>query len=144
MIRLPLAQLTDVQRAVQEHFQRGGSKWTVLIILAILAGIILTTYLLTRRQERRTGATIANDPMGLYRDLLTDLNLTAPQRKLMERAARDAHLPHPAVILLSPEVFSRHVESQSTDSTRAVPQADQQLIAQLKETLFPPRPNGAQ
>lgn len=132
-----LAQVNDVQRAVQEHFQRGGSTWTVLIILAILAGIILTTYLLTRRQERRTGATIANDPMGLYRDLLTDLNLTAPQRKLMERVAKDADLPHPAVILLSPKVFSRHAESPPAGSDRTILRADQQLIAQLKETLFP-------
>ena len=137
MSQLTIAQVTDVQRAVQEHFQRGGSTWTVLIILGILAGIILTTYLLTRRQERRTGATIANDPMGLYRELLTDLNLTAPQRKLMERAAKEAGLAHPAVILLSPRVFSRHVESRSTESTRTTPQADPQLVAQLKETLFP-------
>ena len=137
MSQLTIAQVTDVQRAVQEHFQRGGSTWTVLIILGILAGIILTTYLLTRRQERRTGATIANDPMGLYRDLLTDLNPTAAQRKLMERVAKTANLAHPAVILLSPRVFSRHVESRSTASTRTTPQADPQLVAQLKETLFP-------
>jgi len=142
--QLTLAQVNEVQRAVQEHFQRGGSTSTVLIILGILVGIILTTYLLTRRQERRTGVTITNDPMGLYRELLTDLNLTAPQRKLMERAAKEAGLPHPAVILLSPKAFSRHVESRSTDSTRTIPQADQQSIAQLKETLFPPCPNGAE
>lgn len=127
--------MNDVQRAVQEHFQRGGSTWTVLIILSILAGAVLTAYLLTRRQERRSGAVVVNDPIELYRNLLTDLNLTKPQRKLMERAAKNANLPHPTVLLLSPTIFARHVESRST---RATPQTDPRLIAQLRETLFPP------
>ena len=140
MSPLALAQLTDVQRAVQEHFQRGGSTWTVLILLAILAGIIMTAHLLTRRQERRRGTVIVSDPMALYRDLLAELDLTKPQCKLLERAAKEARLAHPTVILLSPRVFARHVEARSTSHNRATTQTDDRLIAQLKKTLFPPPP----
>lgn len=138
MNRLILAQLNAAQRSVQEHFQRGGSTWTVLILLGILAGVILTAYLLTRRQERRSGTTITNDPMGLYRDLLAELDLTKPQCRLLEHAAKEAGLTHPTVILLSPRIFSRHVEAQSAGNNRTTTPADQRFIAQLKETLFPP------
>jgi hypothetical protein len=134
------AQLTDVQRAVQEHFQRGGSMLTVLILLAVLTSMIIAVHLLTRRQERRRGAALTDDPMGLFRELLADLHLTTPQRKLLARAAKEARLAHPAVILLSSRVFSQHVESRSADHDRAITHADRQLIAQLKETLFPPVP----
>ena len=37
--------LTEIQQAVHDHFETGGSYWYALLVVLVLIGILLTTYL---------------------------------------------------------------------------------------------------
>lgn len=135
--------LSEVQRAVQSHFERGGSGLAVLCVLVILAAVVLTAYLLTRRQQASAEATAQGaDPKKLYRDLLNGLGLRPDQRRLMHNVSRDIGLEHPTVILLSSVLFDRYVggwlsarEEKKPDPRRS---SNGELAAELRGVLFPP------
>ncbi len=115
---LPEPQLTETQRAVRDQFLKGGSLTAVLFVMVVLAAVVLVVYYLTVRQRSTVVDARRALPTQLFTDLLANLDLAVPQRHLLEAVATSLHLKDPAVILLSPVVFDRHVEEwQASDSS---------------------------
>lgn len=114
---LPEPQLTETQRAVRDWFQEGGSVTAVLLVMAVLAAVLLVVYFLTARQRSTVVDARRALPTQLFTDLLAKLDLTARQRHLVVAAATALRLENPAVILLSPAVFDRHVEEWQASSS---------------------------
>ncbi len=99
--------LTETQRAVSEHFQRGGSITAILIILSCLVAVILVVALLTMRQRHADPNRVVNDPRRLYQDLLEKLGLAPSQQEFLQAIATDLDLSHPTVILLSSRLLDQ-------------------------------------
>jgi hypothetical protein len=111
-------QLTETQRAVRDQFLKGGSLTAVLLVLALLAAVVLVVYYLTMRQRSTVVDARRALPTQLFTDILAKLDLTPQQRHLVGAVATALRLENPAVILLSPAVFDRHVkEWQANDSS---------------------------
>lgn len=155
MITLLMAepQLTETQQAVRDQFQKGGSLTAVVLVMALLAAVVLVAYYLTMRQRSTVVDTRRALPTQLFTDLLAKLDLTQRQRRLLNAVATSLRLKDPAVILLCPAVFDRHVEEwqancsitagelrHHTESTQpAGPSSAVQsdLIAETRTLLFP-------
>lgn len=148
--------LTEIQTAVRDHFQRGGSWITALLVLVGLALLTCLVYALTQRREEAHARIRSADPQRLFANLLGKLDLTPDQRHFLGTVAKALHLPQPAVILLSAALFDRYVEAYSSGRHEAIhlvqaapgggesahakasdsrPPSD--LIAKTRNTLFP-------
>lgn len=141
-VQLQATGLTEAQRAVRDHFQEGGSIGSVLLVVGVVAGVILAACWLARRQRRRAQKHAPrDDPDRLFGDLLRGLALTAPQRGLLDTVAKELRLRNPAVILLSPTLFDRHVDQWRALNHQACdhvdPRADERIVAQVRAVLFP-------
>ena len=145
-VLLQLDGLNDVQRAVRDQFQRGGSVAGVLLVLLVLLAVVLAVYYLTQCQRKVTQAARRHDPQRLFRHLLNGLDLSAPQRHLLLAVAKDLRLKQPTVILLSPTLFDLHVKEWQTGQSGPVrtsaaignhPDAPEQTAAQTRSVLFP-------
>ncbi len=133
-------QLTDVQRAIRDRFQEGGSVKTVLLVMLALIAMVYTAYFLATRQQKGTGTT-EPDPQRLFRDLQGRLELTHHERHLLDRVAKDLRLKHPAVILLCPALFDRYLHEWHARDGEGTPNTGDRPLAgpdsQLRRTLFP-------
>lgn len=156
MITLLMAEpeLTETLQAVSDQFRKGGSLTGVLLVMAVLAVVVLVVYYLTMRQRSTVVDTRRALPTQLFTDLLAKLDLTQRQRRLLDAVATSLHLKDPAVILLCPALFDRHVEQwqancsitaaelrHDTESTQpegpsSAIQSD--LIIETRTVLFPP------
>lgn len=116
---LPEPQLTEIQQAVRDQFVKGGSLTAVLLVMGVLAAVLLAVYFLTARQRSKVVDARRALPTQLFTDILADLDLTEPQRHFLVGVATSLHLKEPAVILLSPVVFDRHVEKWQADDSSA-------------------------
>ncbi len=138
---LLVGRLSEVQQAVREQFQEGGSIATVLIVLVILGTIFITVFYLSIRQRRALQTTTPADPRRLFFDLANGVGLSVLQRDLLESVTRDLRLEHPAVVLLCPGSFDRHLaqwqRQRKRQPTPAKPPPDD-LVSGLRDTLFPP------
>ncbi|MGB2986278.1 MAG: HEAT repeat domain-containing protein, partial [Phycisphaerae bacterium] len=135
------APLTEIQRAVRDRFQEGGSLGMVVFIVLVLAGIVFIVFYLTRRQRNRDHSARRADPQRLFNDLLHKLDTMPEQRHLLEAVAKDLHLKRPAVILLCPALFDRYIGEwqtrQRSASTHAAGASRSQLILKARGVLFP-------
>ena len=135
------AQLTEVQRAVRDRFQEGGSFTAVMLVLLGVTGVVLAVYYLTLRQRRVKDNTRRASPERLFRDLMGKLDLTSPQRQYLDTMARDLRIKHPAVILLSPELFDRYLGEWQAWQHRTADDKDEQMnprtAARIRTALFP-------
>ena len=135
------AQLTEIQRSVRDQFQEGGSFLTVMLVLLAIAGVVLAAYCLGLRQRRAGENAQRASPQQLFRDLMDKLDLTLPQRRLLHTIARDLRIKHPAVILLSPDLFDRYVGEWHVRQSRTIvdegEQMNPRMAAQIRAVLFP-------
>jgi type II secretory pathway component PulF len=129
-----LIQLTPNQQAVRDYFQEGGSFTAVAVVLLVLVGVFLLTYLIMRRQERASAETLRDDPPDLFRSLLRRLELSSAQRNLLMTVAKGLDLTNPTVLLLSPKLFRQHVSRWGQQSSI---QIEEQLIESTEKVLFP-------
>ena len=134
-----LAQLTENQRAVRDHFAEGGSILAAALVAVGVLAIFFVAFLLTRRQEHARRHAVRNNPLELFQTLLGALALNAAQRRLLETVAKDSGLANPAVLLLSPTLFRTHVDRWNKREPGA---ADEKLLRSTSKVLFPntPRP----
>ncbi len=137
---LQLARLTELQRAVSEHFNTGGSVLSVILVIASIVLLVATVAILTRRQEERLETSTPSDPQKLFRDLVVNLSLNVQQRSLLANIAKDLELRHPTILLISSRFFEESVRKwheflQSSGVRRKVP--DEQFIERLYQVLFP-------
>lgn len=135
------AQLTEIQRSVRDQFQEGGSFLTATLVLLGIAGVVLATYCLTLRQRRAGENARRASPEQLFRDLMDKLDLTSPQRQLLDTMTRDLRIKQPAVIVLSPDLFDRYLGEWHVRQRRTTVDEDEQtnprMEAQIRATLFP-------
>ncbi len=145
MNRAVLAQLdrlTELQRAVRDHFQQGGSATSVLLLLAVIIAVVMMAKFLTQRQ-RRSNRSAGTDPgRELFVNLLTGLELTQSQQRVLVAVAHEQRLKNPSVILLCPTLFDRYVgqwlEQPRRRSDPEDQRADAESITRLRKHLFPP------
>lgn len=135
------AQLTEIQRSVREQFQEGGSFLTAMLVLLGITGVVLAAYCLTLRQRRAGEHAQRASPERLFRDLMDKLDLTSPQRQLLDTMARDLRIKQPAVILLSPDLFDRYLGEWHVRQHPMTIDGDEQvnprMAAQIRAALFP-------
>jgi hypothetical protein len=133
--------LSETLRAVRDRFQEGGSPAAVLLVLLILAAVVFAAYLLTMRQRRAQAPATPTDPRKLYRELLDKLNITPPQRRLLDAAVEMDRLRQPAVVLLSPVLFDRYVAGSQAPARHGANAGNQpgrsELVAETRAVLFP-------
>ena len=139
--------LTEIQRAVSEHFREGGSVVSVLLVLTCTAAIVVLAYGVTRRQQQRATRAGRGDPRKLYQQLLQKLDLTNAGRRLLRAVAKDLQLKHATALLLSPTLFDRNVEQWQAQRRRiGRPLAEAgppELVAEVRGVLFPGTGPGA-
>jgi len=131
-----LLDLTPIQRAVKEHFMRGGSLGVVLMLLAAIVAVVPVVYAIVRLRDRMGKPRVINDPRRLYDDLVGALALEPHQREFLQRLAADLAIPHPTTLLLSPRLFNRAVK----DWRRRAPTAMSdwsETVAATYRVLFP-------
>jgi len=134
-------ELTEVLRAVQRHFERGGDVGASVAIIMALAAIVLIVRLLTRRDRSVQAGGERADPQRLFQDMLASLQLTPQQRKSLMAMSRESGLAHPSVLLLSRTVFDRHLKTwqkrcERTPPTEGMSIHDEPLVA-VRAVLFP-------
>ena len=138
---IPQSGLTEAQRAVREHFVQGGSAGTVLLITIGLCGAVWLAYFLSTRTHQAGAGDFCADAHKLFRDLMRRLNLAAPQRSWLRRVANDLQLDHPAVILLSRDIFDECVGRWREKNAEASPASSTHgrspVAVGIRETLFP-------
>ena len=146
LLWIQLGELTDTQRAVRDHFTRGGSIVQVLVVILAVAAVFVLAVLLANRQRSSGRADNPNDPQRLFRQLLGRLELPTPHRKLLIALANNLRLENPTVLLLSRAVYDRAVE-QWEQGHQADGETSKPAIAtpykQIRERLFPGAPESS-
>ena len=141
---LPTAPLTEIQQAVRDHFQEGGSGTAVSLVLLAIVVIVVLVYCLTQRQRRRDPNVLRCDSEGLFRDLVGKLDVETAQQHWLLTVAKELKLKNPTVLLLSPKRFDDCAvrwQSRSGRGGLAVrASADTELIARMRSWLFPETP----
>lgn len=127
----------EFRKAVSDHFQKGGSLTSVLLVAAGLFGLVLLVWLLTHRQERAGRKLLRNDPHYLFARLLTGLRLPRAQRDVIESVARAAGPPQPAGLLLSEDLFDRAVTKWRKARAEDAGPNRMALLEAARRTLFP-------
>lgn len=98
------APLSERMEGIRGHFA-GGGRWSgVIVVFAALAGCLLVLAVVQHVRDtvkRRE----PDHPGRFFRTLLGGLGLTVRQRRILQRMATDLRLEHPAVVLLSRELF---------------------------------------
>ncbi|MFQ5463761.1 MAG: hypothetical protein ACE5E5_14185 [Phycisphaerae bacterium] len=108
---MQLEDLTEIQRATREHFQKGGS---IVSVLSVIGGLVLgvgLAYWLSQQQQKVARNARRNDPQKLFQDLMAKVELSEPQRRVLGSVAHDLNLDQPAVLLISRALFDRHVHA---------------------------------
>lgn len=138
---LQATRLTPVQRGVRAHFQDGGSIAAVLVVLTVILAVLAAVRYLGRRQAAANRRKSDSEPSLLFRDMVRKLDLSTAQRHMLDAVARDAHLPHPAVILLSESRFDDEVRRWRNRGGGEYPIAAggpvTDVIRGTREVLFP-------
>ena len=104
----------------------------LVIFLAILAGVVLAVYLLSRFLAYKDGRKSFNSPRALFRALAKAHNLDRASRRLLRRVARWQRLAHPARLFLEPTRF---------DPSNLSPQLRERIteIQTLRDRIFAAR-----
>lgn len=93
---------------IRDRFVEGGSAGGVLAALGAVILLILLVYLAVALKRRETR--VESRPDRLFEDLLREVVHSPQQRHLLRRIAGDLKLPHPAVLLMSTDIFEKHVQ----------------------------------
>jgi len=105
-LRVQVTQHLDAFRqAFVHHDPTFGAVWGALALIALAA---LVAHLLRRRLPRTphpAATPLYCDPDQLFEDLLHELALASPDRRLLRQLARGARLRHPVQSLLSPALL---------------------------------------
>ena len=123
--------LNDTLRGLRDYLRVGGSLLTVGLVLIVIIGVVVLTYVLTRRQQQTQNPPVVNDPQLLFESLLGGLQLTAAQRGLLRTFAQESRPDQPALLLVSSSLFDQHLAEH-----RFAP-PDGEAFARIREALFP-------
>ena len=118
-----------------------GSPWLAALLLVCLGLVLLVAYWLSKRVAPPEHRPTVDDPQALFVTMLEKLELSAEQVSWLKRVAKDLHMQHPTVLLISAPMFDECVAKWSTDSrkhTASRPRiADPKTVALTRVMLFP-------
>ncbi|MGD2110115.1 MAG: hypothetical protein PVI86_12085 [Phycisphaerae bacterium] len=133
--------LTDVMQAVRDHFTRGGTLGSVLLVVLVLCIPVGLAYLIARSARSQARADAKPAPRHLFRNLVTRLRLTPAQRTCLEDLSRDPALAHPTALLLSRTLFDQHASTWLDERKRRrrghIGAFENEMVADLRSRLFP-------
>lgn len=133
--------LTEFQRAVRDHFREGGSVTSLLLVLLGIVGVVVLVRILSPRSSRTEEPERLDEPREVFLALLNELELMPRQRRLLNRVATELELEHPAVLVLCPALFDRHLaawQKRAALNGEVVGDlADPELVRKLRKRLFP-------
>jgi len=131
----------DVLESIRDRFEKGGSPYTPLVAVLGILGLAGVLLILQRLQQRSVSKPPLNDPALLFSAVLERAGLNVMQRHLLRRVAADLRLPHPTVMLLSPELFLDHVKRwrRMLEERGSGTSASTELLHEVAETLFGPQ-----
>lgn len=135
------AQLAPPQerlRGIQDRFNEGGSASEILMVIGIIVAVFVVMWVAVRLGNRHARHKETN-PRELFGEILAGLSLTMSQRELIERIARDLHLPNPTTLLLSPRTFQRYAD-QWMRETHSVGPVMQRRIDEVSRLVFSQKP----
>ena len=136
---LQLDALTDVHRAIRDHFQKGGSAMAALLAILALLSLVALAYFLTEWQRRAANrGTIYDNPHALFRHLLEELSISGDDRRWLETVVKATRTTHPATLLISVVLFDERTSKWQARGGKA--QTDAGLtrrVAALRRRLFP-------
>ncbi len=134
------AVLTPVQQAVADHFREGGSITAVLAVFVILAVVVLAVAVIYHyQQQKNIQSPTVGDPHKLFDGLMHDLALPPSQRELLAHVAKDLHLEHPAVLLMSCRYYDASMTRwvRSTRYSSDALTATQRSLMDIRTCLYP-------
>ena len=136
---LQLDALTDVHRAIRDHFQKGGSVTSALLAIFALLLLVALAYLLTEWQRRAaTRGTVYDNPYALFRNLLEELKIAADDRKWLEALAKETRATHPATLLISAALFDEQTSKWQASGESVQGDADlARRVDVVRRRLFP-------
>ena len=120
---------------IRDRFAAGGSTADVMQVLVLLAVGLLVLYLVTALWQHHRRRQI-NNPRKLFGEVLRQLPLSVPQRDLLRRISRELGLDHPAVLVLSPQIFHSYSNHWMSASRSANP-VTRERLDELVQALFP-------
>jgi len=135
-MRLTVVAITPYERfmAVKDRFSTGGSTGKFVFVVGLLLLMVLLLALISTLLRRWQKRKVYN-PKRLFLDVLRTTPLTVPQRDLVRRIARDLRLPHPAILLLSPRIFTENANAWMSASRNANTHTRDKLSA-LATSIF--------
>lgn len=137
----PKSYFDRMQESIYEQFRQGGSLYEALLVVLAILAVVAAVFFAQRWQDRRRAAAAPNDPEGLFTELMEHLGLADGQRAFLRELALELRLPNPAVLLLCPLLFDRHVEdwrlrhAHQAAANGLEPRAA--LVGQIRRALFP-------
>jgi hypothetical protein len=120
---------------IRDRIAEGGSAVHFLLVLLLFAAGWGALYLYARIRAH-VARRAANHPGRMFREVLSSLALSVPQRDILTRMAHELRLPHPTVLVLSPREFRTHANRWMSVARRANTSTRAQ-VDQLAATLFP-------
>jgi hypothetical protein len=119
---------------IRDRFATGGSTGGFLIIVGILALVFLLLVLIAtvaRRWRRRK----VYNPKALFHEILHAVELTVPQRDLLRRIVRDLRMTHPAVLLISRQLYYENTNAWMA-ATRNVSERMRERLDDAARAVF--------
>ena len=124
-------------RGIQDRFNQGGSAAEMLLVIGVIFGAFVLMYIAVRLGNRRARHKQTN-PQDLFGEMIAGLSLTASQRDLLERIARELHLPNPTSMLISPRTFQRYAD-QWMRQAHSIGPVMQRRIDEVSRLVFSPK-----
>ena len=124
----------DRLHGIRDRFATGGSIADfILAITVILVGMALLYGVMRWGLQRRRGAIYS--PRKMFDKALRTMNLRVEDRDLVRKIARELRLPHPTVLLLSPQLLNLY-GNQWMSATKNVTESQREKIDNLSNHLF--------
>ena len=107
----------------------------LLLILAILGLVLQTISILKRRDQERPAV---RDEGKLFQELLSGLHMSLIDQRLLKQLARDMALAHPAMILMSPQLFDDAAGRWQPASGKGAGDGKHAQLQAVRQRLFGP------
>ncbi len=98
----------------------GEKQQQVMTIILFSMSLVLLLWLISRIQSRLAMPQASHRPWRVFRELLKHHGLSLSDRLLLAAVARSRRIKQPALLLLSPGLFSQHATQWLGDSRLAV------------------------
>lgn len=123
---LQLSSRPDPRALLQQHFSKqawDAESWTgIIVVAAAIAAFVVILHFVMYYEKRMRSTRQVRKPERLFDEMLGQIELSKAQRVLVSRMVRDLRSPTPALVLLSPKLFT-----QATAQWLASRQKDRQV-----------------